>query len=194
MSICILIHLYIIYNFYVQQKASCILMEESVSLLSLNYQPLYLLYKKFPGLGLPFCIPLPHYSLQSLFPTLSSIHSNKKRSYLHFVFVSVINTITKSNLGRKEFISPYTLKSQSMTEVSHGRDSSLESGVETLEKRYLLAPFLWILLSHLCYKTQNHLPKGVKTQNSLGFPFCSVIKEIPQRQENRSIQFGQCLS
>lgn len=143
--------------------------------------------KSFLALVSSSASPSPHYSLQSLFPTLSSIHSNKKRSYLHFVFVAVINTITKSNLGREEFISPYTSKSQSMTEVSHGRDSSLESGAETLEKRYLLAPFLWILLSHLSYKTQNHLPKGVKTQNSLGFPFCSVIKEIPQRHENRSI-------
>lgn len=63
-------------------------MEESVSLLSLNYQPLYLLYKKFPGLGLPFCIPSPT-TLSSLFFQLYPVSIAIKRDRIFILFLSL---------------------------------------------------------------------------------------------------------
>lgn len=94
-----------------------------------------------------------------------------------FVSVAVIKTTTQSILGRKKFISSYTSRKQSITELCQGRN--LEVGPEAEAMRVLLVSYA--LLSLLSYTAQDHLTTVVLHTVVWTLPNQSLVRiMIPQ--------------
>lgn len=103
----------------------------------------------------------------------------REMGYIHFCCCD--KTLTKTNLGRKKFISFLTLRLQSSTEDGQDRNTSEALAVETIESRCLLACSLRLMLSYLPYTAQVHLPRKGTTHSGLGPPtLISNQENIPQ--------------
>jgi hypothetical protein len=93
------------------------------------------------------------------------------------VSVAVIKTTTQSILGRKKFISSYTSRKQSITELCQGRN--LEVGPEAEAMRVLLVSYA--LLSLLSYTAQDHLPRSGTIHSELTLLPKSFAKKMFRR-------------
>jgi hypothetical protein len=91
--------------------------------------------------------------------------------------IAVMNTTSKSNVGRKGFISD---SSQFITNSRQGSNSrqglEAEPEVEAMEKPCSLACSLWVT-QFVFYTTQVHLPKVGTTHSGLGPPTLIIHQE-----------------